>query len=456
MELTTESANLSLREAGSTQFHDRKLGREPFSGMAAENVDKSSSFRTNSDPVTVSSVVVERERTDPQMSSESGNPEIEFLHDPQGKKKFWKNLTARFSPPSPSLLSFLISLISISCWALAGNASRISLSAAFKHHSFFYPSFSYFGPNAFGCMAMGFFQSSFWPSEAELPWLIRGLCVGFCGCFTTLSSWMIDIANASSVAVAAEDLICGLSIPFVFYLWGADLGKCLHHCVCFIQKTTKVSGRKSSNPIISVPLHSGEHSEEPPTTTSQSPYKWWLVDVSVLLVVVVAAIAIPTVLYCVQHYHRPPEGLVGSMSTADLRTTLLAPVGAVPRFLLCYTLNKQPFWRSFPVGTFCSNVLAVIIAMILYREEYFNASTRQSNTITVNASTPLQKNVCESWACSAVITGICGALSTVSSFVSEVIGFYREGRVSMAYAYLCSTVAVTLLIAAVGRKNNFR
>lgn len=456
MEPTAASANLLHRKAGSTQCHDKNVGQEPFSEVTAEKVNKSASYRTNSDPAAVSSVGAVHEATGPQMSSESGNAEVELFHDPEEKKKCWKKFAARFRPPSPSLVSFLISLLSISCWALAGNASRISLSAAFKNHSFFYPSFSYFGPNAFGCMAMGFFQSSLWPSEDKLPWLTRGLCVGFCGCFTTLSSWMIDIANASSVAAAAEDLICGLSIPFVFYLWGADFGKGLHHCVCSMQKKKKASPRRSSNPIISVSVHVDEQPDEPSTSLFQTPCTCWWVDVCVLLVVTIAAITIPTALYCVQHYHRPPGGLVGSMSTSDLRTTMLAPVGAVPRFLLCYTLNKQLVWHSFPVGTFCSNVIAVIIAMILYREEYFNASTRQSSTITDTASASLQKNVCESWACSAVITGICGALSTVSSFVSEVIGFYREGRVSMAYAYLCSTVAVALLIAAVGRQNNFR
>lgn len=375
--------------------------------------------------------------------------------DGQEKIRIWKCVTSRFTAPSPSLLSFLISILSISFWALGGNACRISLSTAFIHRFFFYPGFSYFGPNAFGSMAMGFFQSSLFLSENELPWLIRGLCVGYCGSFTTLSSWMIDVANASSFVAAAEELICGLTIPFVFYIWGLDLGKGLHGCVVFIRKKRKVKGKCASDAHLPIPLESVPPTGRVLPSSSTARCYWWI-DLIIFVVITIAGITVPAVLYSVQHYYRPPGSLLGSMSRADLRTTVLAPVGAIPRFLLSYALNKQPLWRSFPVGTFCSNVLAVLLAMLLYRAEYQNTSQQSGDAESAGATTLHEENACVSWACAAILTGVCGALSTVSSFVSEVMSFHREGRVGMAYFYVFVTIAVTLIIAGVGRQDNFR
>lgn len=448
-----QSANRST-----DHYCGEKLECEPYScGVAVPKEGTTMGF-TKVSVAAVASVGAEVPQTrDPQMQSEVNPVSVD---PPQGlleRTGVWNSIVSRFALSLPSLLSFLISLLSVSSWSVAGNACRISLSAAFNHRSFFHPGFSYFGPNAFGSMAIGFFQSPLWVSEVELPWLMRGLCVGFCGSFTTLSSWMIDIANASSFSGAAEELICGLTIPFVFYTLGLDLGKELYHCVLYLRQKNKTKRCERSDREVHfpMPLESVPQTKRIPSPSCDTLTYWWI-DFVTFVVVMVVAITIPAVLYGVQHYHRSPGSLLGSMTTSDLRDSVLGPVGAIPRFILCYALNKQPHWRSFPVGTFCSNVLAVLIAMLLYRAEYQTTSTQKDGISGGAATTLHEENVCVTWACAAILTGVCGSLSTVSSFVSEVITFHRDGRVLMAYAYVLATVGVALIIAGVGRQGNFR
>eukprot|EP00796_Vickermania_ingenoplastis_P001680 gene1680-1042_t len=302
-------------------------------------------------------------------------------------------------------LVFALSLVSVACWGLAGNACRISLSNSFREHNFFV-GYTYFGPNALGSFAIGLFQASL-PSEPDMPWLQRGLCAGFCGSLTTLSSWMLDVANGKTLGAAAEELLCGVTIPMVYYVWGLDCG-----AVAATAAGAALGGGSESHPRLVR-----------------------LVDTGLLVLVACAAVAAPSALYAVQHNHRPPVETVGTMSSEDLRDTLLAPCGAVPRFVLGYLLNKHEPWRNFPVGTFLCNTAAVLLATLLNRRLYTGDAPAGYG---------------------AVLTGVCGALSTVSTFVSETVLLHRSGALGMAYCYLLATVGIALFIAGMGRQENFR
>lgn len=347
----------------------------------------------------------------------------------------WRDILNRLIHLTPSMWSFLLSIVSVACWAVAGNAARISLSAAFQHQDF-YPRFSYFGPNTLGSFAMGFFQGLL-PAEVQMPWVHRGLCGGFCGSFTTLSSWVLNVVNAASVKVGAEELISGLFMPVIFFVVGNDLAELVGLPVHFLAvkwSRTCCSLRSTSNDPGEEPLDPVHLKEVDDERVSETLYL--VVDGILLAFAVCSAVIIPSALYITQHNHRPPGGHVGTMSSDDLRNALFAPCGAIPRFLAGYLLNKHSKWSMFPVGTFFSNVAAVLLAMILYRLEYGAPAS--------------------SWGYAAVLTGVCGALSTVSSFVSETVGFYRSERRIMAYGYMLATLAVTLVIAGVGRQENFR
>lgn len=339
----------------------------------------------------------------------------------------WSSISKRMTHLEPSVLSFFLSVVSVACWSMAGNASRISLTAAFGKKNFF-TGFKCFGPNALGSFSIGLFQTAL-PTERDTPWLQRGLCVGFCGAFTTLSSWILDVSNSESFHGAVEELLSGIAFPLIFYVIGADIGKLVGSVASLKNWIKQDSMAGEDTQVRSEPATPQENSRLPSISCV-----YVAIDIIVLVCVACAAVTVPLTLFLVQHYHRPAGGMVGSMSSDDLRDVMFAPCGAVPRFLLSYLLNRQPNWFFFPVGTLLCNVVAGLLATLLYRG--------------MNTEDP-------SWRYGTLLTGLCGALSTVSSVVGEVVGFYRSKQVGMSYGYGIVTIAVALLISGVGRQDNF-
>lgn len=128
------------------------------------------------------------------------------------------------------------------------------------------------------------------------------------------------------------------------------------------------------------------------------------------------------------------QSVIHTITDAQLKAVVMAPAGAVARFLLAVTFNKREIIKYFPLGTLLANVLGVFLGVFM--DNY--AARRPWNA----------------WYWIA-LNGVCGALSTVSSFVNEVHGFYISHRFVMAYFYLCVSVAITITITAIGRRDNY-
>lgn len=101
-----------------------------------------------------------------------------------------------------------------------------------------------------------------------------------------------------------------------------------------------------------------------------------------------------------------------------LLALVLAPPGCFLRFLLARLNVKHP---SFPRGTFVANVLACALDAVVYLLQRTGAA--RSNTLGCSA---LQ----------GVADGICGCLSTVSTFAVEIRGLKRRH----AYLYAGSSI----------------
>lgn len=75
-------------------------------------------------------------------------------------------------------------------------------------------------------------------------------------------------------------------------------------------------------------------------------------------------------------------------------------------------------------------------------------------TLLANASGSFLAGLALSWlsglALLAVIVGLCGALTTFSTFVSEVIAYNRAGNRPLAVSYAVGTAVVCLVAAALG------
>lgn len=94
---------------------------------------------------------------------------------------------------------------------------------------------------------------------------------------------------------------------------------------------------------------------------------------------------------------------------------LFGPLGAIARFLLSKLNTKSPFLLRFPLGTFLANILSVILISII------NGFLVSSEGIDPRIS-------------SGLTSGLCGSLSTVSSFIGEL------HLLSLPYAYLYGTL----------------
>lgn len=300
---------------------------------------------------------------------------------------------------------------------MAGNASRLALHTAFRKIPFF-STYEFFGPNCIGSFAMGLFATLL-PAEAAMPLVHRALCVGFCGSFTTLSSWVVDLANKGSAAGAFEELISGITMPFIFFLWGKDMSLGMRWIVRSLNESGKGHDAHDTPPT----KHEAEAVQREPGRT------YMIVGIVFLTLSCAAAVAIPIGVQV-----RINQGHIHMVGSRDIDAVAMGPAGATVRFLLSVFLNKRPQWKGFPVGTIAANALGCFL--VVFMDNY--SSRRPHNQWF--------------W---IVANGVCGALSTVSSLVNEVWQFHSTDRRFMAYAYLIGTLAITITIGAIGRRRSF-
>ncbi|KPI84926.1 hypothetical protein ABL78_6018 [Leptomonas seymouri] len=267
----------------------------------------------------------------------------------------------------------------------------------FAKHPFL-SKFNYIQPNTIGSFVMGLAVTVL-PAETHLPLTYRAVCVGFCGSFTTFSTWIVEAMVQNTAGDAFEHLFLGATMPIVFFIWGRDFGRSLRWCCADLR----------------------------------CPWESWTahrrglrtLDLTVCALLVMAAVLSPVL---VQVYINSDR--VQVISTDDIRVVVLAPVGAVLRFLLAFYLNKRDCVAQFPLGTLIANSVAVVLAMIM-----------------------LNMQVLHPWNAwfTIVQQGISGALSTVSSLVNEIVGFYGSGRTVLSYLYGIVTVGGCIFIGGIGR-----
>ncbi|KAK7199553.1 CrcB-like protein [Novymonas esmeraldas] len=189
-------------------------------------------------------------------------------------------------------------------------------------------------------------------------------------------------------------------MPVVFLLWGRDGGRALRWCGAWALGH-RLTAWESCNALLRA------------------------VDLASAALLVLASILAPVLVQV-----HITSGRIRTIFTDDVRMVVLAPAGAVPRYLLSVYLNKRAGVAQFPLGTLAANLLGVLLAIVLYDMELVHPSN--------------------AWYV-MVQQGICGALSTVSSLVNELVGFYGGGRASFAYLYALVSVGVGIFIAGVGR-----
>lgn len=115
--------------------------------------------------------------------------------------------------------------------------------------------------------------------------------------------------------------------------------------------------------------------------------------------------------------------------TAVLAVSLGAVVGANARWALSLWFNQEG--QFIPIGTLMANLVGAWLAGVLI--SYF------SQTSSLGAE----------WRLFA-ITGLCGALTTFSTFSLEMVGALQEGRGAAAMAGMAAHLFGALAMTALG------
>ncbi|EKF38233.1 hypothetical protein MOQ_001562 [Trypanosoma cruzi marinkellei] len=300
-------------------------------------------------------------------------------------------------------LTHVGAIIGVACWSLAGTALRLAIEQAFVRDSVL-TTYSTYGSNCIGSYLMGFIASlaSSKTQSIIFPWIFRSLLVGFCGSMTTFSTWMLDTVKQERVALCFGELVSGLTMPFVFFLWGRDTAFFLR--ACMMPALGCINGMSASR-------------------SELGGRQMHLANVVFLFMSIVAAVVVPVAIEASVHHD------LLNVSFINRRSVLISPLGAVPRYLLAQLLNGNSRFWNFPIGTFAANMIAVFLMGLL---DHFYRS---------------KGNV---W-CKIAMDGLCGSLSTVSSFVNEIFGFYGSDNRRMMYIYAIISVAVGTAIMSVCR-----
>lgn len=114
-----------------------------------------------------------------------------------------------------------------------------------------------------------------------------------------------------------------------------------------------------------------------------------------------------------------------------------APFGVYGRFLLSKVLNKVN--KRFPLGTFTANVSATVLLAVL---------TLLQHGKSPSSSHPLVSTIPSCQVLNGVSSGFCGNLSTVSTFVSELVSLPR--RSSYIYFTVTITVCFSCMVLILG------
>ncbi len=220
-------------------------------------------------------------------------------------------------PLHPMLRSFLkeygVSILSISALGVAGTACRIILSN-FTTNQHWFPQYSTCAVNLIGCLVIGMCVG-YAPLKTAAPDVFRGLTIGFCGCLTTFSEWIVNTMDNENEVVS---IISGIGLPLAAYLVGRDLTRWI---------TWGKDAKKKFE-------------------TNQ-------------LICIILFFACVITLGVIGGIH---GGTHGGVSTGDIIACALSPIGALTRWTLAILLNERWDNKIFAFGVYAANIMAVILA----------------------------------------------------------------------------------------------
>ncbi|PVV02841.1 hypothetical protein BB560_002699 [Smittium megazygosporum] len=321
-----------------------------------------------------------------------------------------------------------------------------------------------------GCALFGLFSTFKSDYDSDTP-IYPGLISGCCGSITTFSTWQFDASSAifgfkpyetsvkNRVFNFASQLLYTTASSYAAITFGSHLGQSLSYAVkqCISHKAnrntsitplTETHQQSSpeihfsvpnnnldillpSNPIPSTSIApvshlqpsaiSGKNSEDLPLDNKASKFcsRHPALFYSELFFSVFGWVtSIVVIIIAATNYKKPNS----SLNTTLLIEVAFGPVGALLRWVLS-KLNKPHHF--IPTGTLIANLLAVAIITV-------------SNSTASLASSKSKCLILKF----GLGSGFCGCLSTVSTFMSEIIKLKRLNT----YSYYFISVVISQII----------
>ena len=109
-----------------------------------------------------------------------------------------------------------------------GALSRYGLDSFIEQHTDSVFPWATFAINISGCLAVGFIISALVDRRNAPDWLRTGLVIGFCGGYTTFSTFAqetYDLIDAKDIAVAVTSVTASVVLGVLAVLVGVRLGR---------------------------------------------------------------------------------------------------------------------------------------------------------------------------------------------------------------------------------------
>jgi fluoride ion exporter CrcB/FEX len=261
-------------------------------------------------------------------------------------------------------------------------------------------------------------QSELMKTKKSIP-LYIGLGVGFCGSFTSFSSFARDVFLALS-----NDLPSPISHPYTnapspSSTNARPAGYSVESVLAVIFYTLALS---IGGFIVGTHLASALH----PFTPKLPPFIIRKV-LDPLMIFLGFGCWLGAVLLSIFPPHNTWRGEV-------LFALVLAPSGCILRYYLSQLMNGLV--SGFPLGTFTANIFGTAVEAMCYSLQHVSLARTNLVGGGVVGCQVLQ----------GVMDGFCGCLTTVSTWVAELVGIKRKRD---AYAYALASVSVALGLCVV-------
>lgn len=324
-----------------------------------------------------------------------------------------------------------------------GNYAREGTTVLATYDPSYVESGSVLWSNLTSCVVMGMLQelnSAKWFAPSDLKSFFTVLTTGFCGAYSSYSTLMLETFQQST-SLSPSNIKNHTKLPNRAFGMKEFLAVLLTQL--FTSMGAYLFGRGLSKSII-VPLtsnknivQSDQNEEEDkqamventglvPKPWVQKMVRFYQWSLALLAIPFVATILVLTLVY-------------GNYSRG--KWTLFALFGIFGGYLRYYLSNWCNGWiKNFPMGTFIANELAVILIacfqIILRGRKNYHEQRPVAHTV----------NSCH--VTTSLVSGFCGSLSTISTFINEA--YKLEFNYMLIYYFVTISVSYSLLVVIMG------